>query len=42
MKDTIVELKAVVSTWRKVANSIGISRQEQEMMSGAFRVEDWG
>ena len=42
MKDTIVEMKAVVSTWRKVANSIGISRQEQEMMSGAFRAEDWG
>jgi len=33
----IAEVKRVVSQWRKVAAEIGISRGEQELMSGAFR-----
>lgn len=41
MKDIISEVKTVVSNWRKIADKIGISRQEQEKMSGAFTVEDW-
>ena len=36
--DTIIhEVKAVVSSWEKIAQKIGISRQEQEMMASAFR-----
>jgi serine/threonine-protein kinase HipA len=33
----IKEVKFVVSDWRKYANSIGISRNEQERMASAFR-----
>ena len=33
----INEIKKTVSAWRKYAQEIGISRAEQEMMSGAFR-----
>lgn len=36
--DTILEeVKGVVSTWKEVANRIGISRAEQELMQAAFR-----
>ena len=36
--DTIIhEVKAVVSSWEKIAQRIGISRQDQEMMASAFR-----
>ena len=34
----ITEIKAVVNQWRTLASEIGISRGEQEMMAGAFRV----
>lgn len=32
------EVKASVTNWKKVANEIGISRSEQALMHGAFRV----
>ena len=36
--DTIIEeIKVVVGNWRKMAQEIGISRAEQELMSSAFR-----
>lgn len=41
MKEIISEVKSVVLNWRKVADKIGISRNEQEKMSAAFRAEDW-
>jgi len=31
------EVKSCVGNWVKTAKQIGISRQEQELMSGAFR-----
>ena len=37
MDKIIAEVRSVVSDWRKYANSIGISKKEQEMMSPAFR-----
>lgn len=37
MDATINEVRTVISNWRKVAQEIGISRQEQEMMTSAFR-----
>ncbi len=37
MDATINEVRNVISNWRKVAQEIGISRQEQEMMTSAFR-----
>jgi serine/threonine-protein kinase HipA len=41
MKDIISEVKTVVSKWRVIAEKVGILRQEQEKMSGAFKVEEW-
>jgi serine/threonine-protein kinase HipA len=36
--DTIIaEVENSVSGWRKIAQEIGISRAEQELMSAAFR-----
>ena len=36
--DTILdEVKSVVSQWKTMAQEIGISRQEQQLMEGAFR-----
>ena len=37
MNNIIVEVTAVVSNWKAVAQKIGISRAEQELMSAAFR-----
>jgi serine/threonine-protein kinase HipA len=37
MNSIIVEVKTVVSNWKAVAQKIGISRAEQELMSAAFR-----
>lgn len=37
MDSIIVEVKTVVSNWKAVAQKIGISRAEQELMSAAFR-----
>jgi len=37
MDKIITVVKSVVSDWRKYANSIGISKTEQEIMSPAFR-----
>ncbi len=39
MKQIIKEVKQSVNQWREIADSIGISRVEQELMSPAFRVE---
>jgi serine/threonine-protein kinase HipA len=36
MDKIVKEVKFVVSDWRKYANSIGISRNEQERMASAF------
>ena len=37
--DTIIhEVLTAVSSWREVAIKLGISRGEQELMQGAFRV----
>lgn len=36
----IKEVLASVNNWRKIANQLGISRAEQEMMQGAFRFSD--
>lgn len=38
MDTIIVEIKKVVSGWKKVAAEIGISRSEQELMSSAFKL----
>ena len=38
MNIIIDEVLSSVSQWRKVAARIGISRSEQEIMQGAFRV----
>lgn len=37
MNEIITEVKSSVSSWLKIANEIGISRVEQELMSAAFR-----
>ena len=37
MDKTLGIVRSVVSDWRKYANSIGITKSEQEMMSPAFR-----
>ncbi len=37
MNSIIVEVKTVVSNWKSVAQKIGISRAEQELMSAAFK-----
>jgi len=37
MNTIITEVKTAVSGWKNVAQEIGISRVEQELMSGAFR-----
>lgn len=37
MLDILEQVKKVVSQWRFVANNIGISRHEQELMEAAFR-----
>ncbi len=37
MNNIITEVKRAVSSWKNVAREIGISRNEQELMSGAFR-----
>lgn len=39
MKQIIKEVKQSVNQWREIADSIGISRAEQELMSPAFRFE---
>lgn len=41
MKQIIGQVGEVVSQWRNVADTIGISRQEQERMSDAFRTDEW-
>jgi serine/threonine-protein kinase HipA len=38
MESIIEEVKSAVSNWEKVANEIGIPRNEQRLMSAAFRV----
>lgn len=40
MNIIIKEILASVNNWRKIANQLGISRAEQEMMQGAFRFSD--
>lgn len=37
MNTIVTEIKSCVSGWKNVAREIGISRAEQELMSGAFR-----
>ena len=37
METILLQVKQVVSNWRVVAHTIGISRAEQEMMASAFR-----
>lgn len=37
METILNEIKVVVSNWKTVANEIGISRAEQELMKSAFR-----
>ncbi len=37
MNSIITEVKTAVSSWKNIAQEIGISRAEQEMMSTAFR-----
>jgi serine/threonine-protein kinase HipA len=39
MKEILDEVRAAVSTWRTIANEIGISRQEQDVMEAAFRID---
>jgi serine/threonine-protein kinase HipA len=36
MNSIIKEVEIAVSSWRKIANQIGISRTEQEKMAKAF------
>lgn len=38
METIIDEVLAAISTWREKASKIGISRAEQELMAGAFKV----
>ena len=38
MEKIIDEVKSAVKNWKTVAKQIGISRKEQEMMEGAFKV----
>jgi serine/threonine-protein kinase HipA len=37
LEKAINEVKSVVKEWRKYANSIGISKTEQDRMTPAFR-----
>ena len=37
MEEILNEVKKSVSAWSRVAKKIGVSKKEQEMMSGAFR-----
>jgi len=37
-KSIIEEVRESVANWRKVADEIGISRNEQMLMSGAFKI----
>ena len=37
MESILVEVKTVVRNWKKIANNIGISKIEQEIMASAFR-----
>lgn len=41
MCQIISEVKFVVNDWRKYANSIGIPKTEQEMMTPAFKIIFW-
>jgi len=38
MDGIIQEVLESVSQWERVADSIGISRAEKELMSGAFKI----
>jgi serine/threonine-protein kinase HipA len=38
METILGEVISAVSQWKKIANRIGISRSEQELMSSAFKV----
>ena len=37
MEEILNEVKKSVSSWLQTAKEIGISRHEQELISGAFR-----
>ena len=37
---TILHITSVVKEWRSLANYFGISKSEQEIMSGAFKQAD--
>ena len=41
MDEIIHEVSTSVSKWKEVATEIGISRSEQELMSGAFTISDF-
>ena len=38
MNQIILEIKAVVNKWKVLANKIGISRSEQQLMESAFKI----
>ena len=38
MNTIIAQVKSSVATWQEIASEIGISRNEQILMSGAFRL----
>jgi len=38
MNRILLEVKTAVSDWKKIATKIGISRGEQQLMAGAFRI----
>jgi serine/threonine-protein kinase HipA len=38
MKPILNEINIAISKWKKIAKTIGISRNEQEMMAPAFRI----
>ena len=37
MEIIVGEVKSAVENWKEIANKIGISKAEQEMMSPAFK-----
>jgi hypothetical protein len=37
MNEILTQVKSVVAKWRTYANSIGISKHDQEMMQPAFK-----
>lgn len=39
MNSIVEEVSSSVSNWRNIATEIGISRKEQEMMTGAFKIQ---